>query len=163
MKVFAVEYNPNFDGSSVWSVQSLHTTKEGAERAMLISRLTPITLDEVLAARSRPPKDFSLRKFLRHMRELRKDGKWDREFTWFRHWWFQATPEEYSRGFPAALYRTILRKLVERRRRSFYESQSKREHIPYSRFARSPEDGKLHLLNGLTPGEDLRVTEWMVK
>ena len=163
MKVYAVEYNPNFDGSSVWSVQSLHTTKEGAERAMRLARVTPITLEVILAARNRPPKEFNLRKFLRYMRELRKDGKWDREFAWYRHWWIQATPEECRRGFPAARYRTILRKLVERKRRSFYEAQTKREHIPYSHFVRSPEDGKIHLANHLTPGTDLRVTEWTVK
>lgn len=160
MKLFALEYNPNFDGSSSWSVQSLHMTREGAERAMRLARVTPITLEAVLAARNRPPKAFDLRAYLRHMRELRKEDRWMYEFEWYHHWARKASYEEYRRGFPAALYRTILRKLVERRRRSFYERQSKREHIPYSHFVRSPEDGKLHLANHLTPGTDLRVTEW---
>ena len=69
--------------------------------------------------------------------------------------------EERRRGFPAALYRIILRKLVKRRRRAFEEKCI--GPIPYNRFVRSPEDGKLHMLNNLVPGEDLRVMEWEVK
>ena len=156
MKVYAVEYNPNFDGSSVWSVQSLHTTKEGAERAMLLRRLTTITLDEYIKERKRPRK-FDVMGFLRYMRELRKKGL----CSWYYYWKAKATFDEYRLGFPAELYRTILRKQVERRRRKFYERCMRP--VPYSRFVRSPEDGKLHLLNNLTPGEDLRVMEWDVE
>ena len=150
MKVYAVECNPNFDGSSVWSVQSLHTTKEGAERAMLLRRLTPITFDEYIAERKRPRK-FNVLGFLRDMRKHRN------EYVWYDYWECKATFDELRKGFPAGLYRTILRKLLKRRRRKFYERCMRP--VPYSRFVRSPEDGKLHLLNNLTPGEDLRITE----
>ena len=158
MKVYAVERNPNLDGSSVWSVQSLHTTREGAERAMLLERLTPITLDEFIEERKRPHK-FDVLAFLRDMRKSRKEGAWEYDFSWYNHWehYTMMPYEERRRGFPASLYRTILRKLVERRSRKFYEKCMRP--IPYNRFIRSPEDGKLHMINHLISGKDLRVME----
>lgn len=161
MKVYALEFNPHFDGLSVWSVQSLHTTKEGAERAMLLRRLTPVTLEEYIEERKRP-RTFDVKAFLRDMRESRKEGAWGHEFSWYNHWENTLMSfEERRKGFPAALYRTILRKLVRRRSLKFHEKAN--GPIPYNRFMRSPKDGKFHLINNLIPRENLRVTEWEVE